>query len=740
MSKKKLSETEITLLSKGLKFTPTPPIGNAEQLNEDLKQFSRKLRLVEYFDGTEDTDKSLVRNKSKFIPPPERNTALDKFIASVEDFPKTKPKNKLKPNLTKYESKAIKSLQNDDTIVIKEADKGGATIIMDKQHYREMVDTIINDEEYYEKMDKNPHKDNLQKYNKFLKNYQSNLTEKELDYLENFEIKTSLFYGLPKVHKSKIISDKCKHTNSSYVEVSDVTDLKLRPIVAGPSCMTHRLSNLLDILLRPYTKHIKSNLRDTTDFLNNLPGNVPPNTILATFDIEALYSNIPHELGLDAIQYWLDKYPEELQSRFSKGFILDGIKLILQNNTFSFDHTHYKQIKGTAMGTKFAPVYATLTIGYLEEKLYEEIKSVFGTEFGNYFQKTWQRFLDDCFVPWTKSLEELKLFHEILNKLHKDIKFTLQYSNIKQSFLDVLIKNKGGRIETDIFYKETDSKQYLLFYSCHPRHTKFNIPYNLARRIRTIVSEEKVLEDRMQELRMFLTKQKYPQPIINHGLEKVMSLNRDLLRTVKQKTVEPIIPYVSTFNPNDPEMFNVIMNNKPILEEDEKMGSILSRYKFIKSKRQPYNLKRLLTKAKFSSNECHEVRICNRPNCGLCIHLIEGNSVTFRCGTNFKIHENMSCDVKNVIYVMKCRGCSEEYIGETGNFLRRRVTVHNQQIRDPKTRILQVSEHIDKCANMLNPKFLIFPFYKMYTDSPTLRRAKEKFFIKTLKPKLNKLV
>ena len=97
----------------------------------------------------------------------------------------------------------------------------------------------------------------------------------------------------------------------------------------------------------------------------------------------------------------------------------------------------------------------------------------------------------------------------------------------------------------------------------------------------------------------------------------------------------------------------------------------------------------------------------------------------------------MSCDVKNVIYVMKCRGCGDEYIGETGNFLRKRVTVHNQQIRDPRTRMLKVSEHIDICANTLNPKYYIFPFYKMYTESATLRRARENYFINTLKPKLN---
>ena len=120
------------------------------------------------------------------------------------------------------------------------------------------------------------------------------------------------------------------------------------------------------------------------------------------------------------------------------------------------------------MGTKFAPVQATLTIN-LEQKLYTEIKNVFGTDFRNYFENNWKRFLDDCFVPWTKSVQELRTLHEILKNLHKDVSFTIQFSNVQQSFLDVLVPNKKGRIETDIFYKDTDSKQYLYFYSCHPK-------------------------------------------------------------------------------------------------------------------------------------------------------------------------------------------------------------------------------------------------------------------------------
>ena len=105
----------------------------------------------------------------------------------------------------------------------------------------------------------------------------------------------------------------------------------------------------------------------------------------------------------------------------------------------------------------------------------------------------------------------------------------------------------------------------------------------------------------MQELKSFLLKQKYPHQINNYGLDKAMALDNDLLRKVQEKTEENVIPYVSTFNLKDPEMYHVIIENKPILQEDETMRNILSKFKFIKSKRQPYNLKRVLTKAKCSS-------------------------------------------------------------------------------------------------------------------------------------------
>ena len=127
-------------------------------------------------------------------------------------------------------------------------------------------------------------------------------------------------YGLPKIHVSQIIEDACKIDGSSYISVESPADVKVRPIVAGPTCETHRISTLLDILLKPYNTKVQSYVRDIVDFLNTIPEN-NPESILVSFDVTSLYSNIPLDLGLTAIKCWIDKYPDLLHERFSKDLI-----------------------------------------------------------------------------------------------------------------------------------------------------------------------------------------------------------------------------------------------------------------------------------------------------------------------------------------------------------------------------------------------------------------------------------
>ena len=122
-----------------------------------------------------------------------------------------------------------------------------------------------------------------------------------------------------------------------------------------------------------------------------------------------------------------------------------------------FNDKVYTQLRGTAMGTRFAPTYASLVLAYLEEKLYVQTEIKFGKDFARYIKDNWKRVLDDCFILWTKGEENLKTFHSVLNELHADLKITIEYSNERLPFLDVLLIKSNNRISTDIFFKETDS-------------------------------------------------------------------------------------------------------------------------------------------------------------------------------------------------------------------------------------------------------------------------------------------
>ena len=106
--------------------------------------------------------------------------------------------------------------------------------------------------------------------NALIKKYENSFLKQEVDYLTNFQHESSNFYGLPKIHKSKIISKAIEEQGSEYISCFQPKDLKLRPIVAGDKCSTKRLNNFVDILLKPLLSKIKSYVKDDFDFLKKM--------------------------------------------------------------------------------------------------------------------------------------------------------------------------------------------------------------------------------------------------------------------------------------------------------------------------------------------------------------------------------------------------------------------------------------------------------------------------------------
>ena len=84
------------------------------------------------------------------------------------------------------------------------------------------------------------------------------------------------------------------------------------PIEAGPANEIHRLSNFIYIVLKHLKKREKI-ICYINDFLNQFPGTVEANSCIVSFDID----NITRDLGMEAIEYWLQKYTEEIKGRIS---------------------------------------------------------------------------------------------------------------------------------------------------------------------------------------------------------------------------------------------------------------------------------------------------------------------------------------------------------------------------------------------------------------------------------------
>ena len=105
-------------------------------------------------------------------------------------------------------------------------------------------------------------------------------------------------YTLPKIHK-----------NFTTVPPG-------RPIVSGIGSLTEKISSFVDYFLKPHVLSLPSYVRDSSDFIQVLQTieTVADESLLVTLDVESLYTNIPHQGGLEAIEYFLNQRTEGIPS------------------------------------------------------------------------------------------------------------------------------------------------------------------------------------------------------------------------------------------------------------------------------------------------------------------------------------------------------------------------------------------------------------------------------------------
>ena len=106
------------------------------------------------------------------------------------------------------------------------------------------------------------------------------------------------------------------------------------------------------------------------------------------------------------------------------------------------------------------------------------------------------------------------------------------------NFLDIQLKIVNDALVFDIYYKPTNSFNYLTYSSCHASHTKNNIALSLAKQIINIVTNNK--ETRLSELKKHLIESNHPPEIINYMFTKCFQPKLDKNKDLENKNYKAI--------------------------------------------------------------------------------------------------------------------------------------------------------------------------------------------------------
>ena len=124
LSNEQLTDEQITLLSRGLKFIPAPVTKE-----NPINQFARRMRLQNIFHGKENEPHPFhVKSdqSSRFV-------ALETFLEEVKLELASIEFDKPKDNISTGERQALKELSRNKSIILKKSDKGNTTVLMSRQ-------------------------------------------------------------------------------------------------------------------------------------------------------------------------------------------------------------------------------------------------------------------------------------------------------------------------------------------------------------------------------------------------------------------------------------------------------------------------------------------------------------------------------------------------------------------------------------------------------------------------------
>ena len=249
---------------------------------------------------------------------------------------------------------------------------------------------------------------------------------------------------------------------------------------------------------------------------------------------------------------------------------------------------------------------------------------------------------------------------------------------------------QNGKISVDVFAKPTNSFTYVLPNTCYPSRNISNIPRGIALRIRRICDTDEKFCARSTEYSNYLIARNYNPSLVRKQFNEIGNLPRKDARKKKEKENEVSkIKFITTYNPRLPDINSLLKKHLPILHSDDSMKEVFPTNSITTIYKRNNNLREILSPSLYPvikrDSSSSSVTSCGK--CDICKNfLVISNKFTCKAsGKHYFIRGNLNCESKNVIYIISCKSCEDQYVGSAVNF-KNRFRVHKSNIKTNKDR------------------------------------------------------
>lgn len=650
----KLSKPQFDLLNRGLTFIPTleKDKNHYSQLQLDLQEYHRKIKLADFFKNSPQGERKPFTAPSLWSPSmtdidPEIRNLIKKDTKMFKNYYNSSEIFDFK-NLNEDEIDALQELKKTKHIVIKPADKGSAVVVMDREQYILEAQRQLNDTTYYKKLDKPIYMDTVPLIQEILSKLKKKrvINAKQFEYLQgDLRPRERRFYILPKIHKDP----------TTWTVPFEVP--KGRPIVSDCSSESYRTTELLDHFLNPLSVRHPSYVKDTYHFVDVVKNlTLPSRFYFFSMDVASLYTNIDIDAGLSAVKDIFRRYPDPKRPEEE---LLQLLDINLRRNDFVFNEQFYLQVKGTAMGKRFAPAYANIFMAIWEEAVFAKCQKK---------PLHYYRYLDDIWGIWEGTKEEFDMFLLTLNGHDPSIQLEAQINEQSIDFLDTTVF-KGNdfdatnTLDVKVFFKKTDLHALLFKSSFHPKHTFAGLVKSQLLRFHRICTKKEDFGTSVEILFKSLRKRGYSRQFLRNCLKNFL--------IEKPKSAGELIPLITTFDSTTKNLNNKWKNNFYL-------SKLLPNSRVISAYRRNPNLNDLLVSAKLPS-----LGTSKPPQ-----YIEQFAKLRFvrnsRDNSVVKITQVFTTKTTNCVYLIFCTKCGKKYVGETKNALFTRLAQHRYNIKHKK--------------------------------------------------------